>query len=141
MVVRYRFKLQKLERPIVVRNVNGTNNSVGATTHQVEMNVYYKGHVKRIKINVCNLERTDIILGMLWLQVYNLEINWEIEEVKMTRCLLLYERNIELKEEKRRKRVVTLEEKKIVRWTVDNKEDWEREEVEVDYRKIEEMVL
>ena len=141
MVVRYRFKLQKLERPIVVRNVNGTNNSVGATTHQVEMNVYYKGHVKRIKINVCNLERTDIILEMLWLQVYNPEINWEIEEVKMTRCLLLYERNIELKEEKRRKRVVTLEEKKIVRWTVDNKEDWEREEVEVDYRKIEEMVL
>ena len=141
MAARYRFRLQKLERPIVVRNVNGTNNSVGATTHQVEMNVYYKGHVKRIKINVCNLERTDIILGMLWLQVYNLEINWEIEEVKMTRCLLLYERNIELKEEKRRKRVVTLEEKKIVRWTVDNKEDWEREKVEVDYRKIEEMVL
>ena len=34
-----------------------------------------------------------------------------------------------------------LEEEKIVRWAVDNKKDWRREEeVEADYRKIEEMV-
>jgi len=34
-----------------------------------------------------------------------------------------------------------LEEEKIVRWAVDDKKDWERkEEVKVDYRKIEEMV-
>jgi len=37
--------------------------------------------------------------------------------------------------------VVTLEEEKIVRWAVDDKEDWEREEkVEANHRKIEEMV-
>jgi len=33
MAVRHGFKLQKLERLIVVRNVNGTNNSTGAITH------------------------------------------------------------------------------------------------------------
>ena len=34
-----------------------------------------------------------------------------------------------------------LEEEKIVRWAVDDKEDWGREEeVEADYRKIEKMV-
>jgi len=33
MVARHRFKLQKLERPIAVRNVNRTNNSGGAITH------------------------------------------------------------------------------------------------------------
>ena len=27
------FRLQKLERPIMVRNVDGTNNSTGAITH------------------------------------------------------------------------------------------------------------
>jgi len=32
MVARHGFKLQKLERPIAVRNVNGTNNSGGAIT-------------------------------------------------------------------------------------------------------------
>ena len=33
MAARYGFRLQKLERPIVVRKVNGTNNSTGAITH------------------------------------------------------------------------------------------------------------
>jgi len=37
--------------------------------------------------------------------------------------------------------VVTLEEEKIVRWAVNDKENWGREEeVEVDHRKIKEMV-
>jgi len=44
----------------------------------------------------------------------------------MMKCPLLYERNMRLKEKRVRKkvkRVATLEEKKIMRWTVDNKED------------------
>jgi len=32
---RYGFKLQKLGRPIAIRNVDGTNNSEEAITHQV----------------------------------------------------------------------------------------------------------
>ena len=62
----------------------------------------------------------------------------------MMRYPPLYGRNTKLEEEKRAnkgKRVATLEEEKIVRWTVDDKEDWGREEeVEVDHRKIKEMV-
>jgi len=144
ITAKYRFRLQKLERPIVVRNVNGKNNSAGAITHQMEMNKYYKSHVERIRMDIYDLEKTDVILGMLWLQVYNPEINWEMEEVKITRCLSLCGRNTKLKEEKRikkRKRVATLEEEKIMRWAVDNKEDWKREkEVAADHRKIKEIV-
>ena len=33
VAARHGFKLQKLERPIAVRNVDGTNNSRGAITH------------------------------------------------------------------------------------------------------------
>ena len=33
VAARHGFKLQKLERPIAVRNVDGTNNSGGAITH------------------------------------------------------------------------------------------------------------
>jgi len=46
------------------------------------------------------------------------------------RCLLLCRRNIKLKEEKkakRVKRVATIKEEKIVRWTVDNKKRLEKE--------------
>jgi len=144
MAAKYGFRLQKLERPIMVRNVDRTNNSRGAITHQVEVNVYYKSYVERMRMDVCDLGKTDVILGMLWLQAHNLEINWEMEEVKMTKCHLLCERNTKLEKgqkAKKGKRIVTLEEEKIVRWAMEDKEDWERdEEVEVDHKKIEEMV-
>jgi len=144
MAAKHGFRLQKLERPVAVRNVDGTNNSGEAITHQVEVNVYYKSHVERMRMDVCNLGKTDMILGMPWLQAHNPEINWETGEVKITRCPLLCERNTKLEKGqkvKKGKRVVTLEEEKIVRWAMEDKEDWERdEEVEVDHKKIEEMV-
>jgi len=65
MTARHEFKLQKLERPIMVRNVDGTNNSKGAIIHQIEVNVYYKDYIERMRMDVYNLERTEIILGML----------------------------------------------------------------------------
>jgi len=64
MVARYRFKLQKLERLIMVRNMDGTNNSRGAIIYQIEANVYYKGYVERMRMDVCDLGKTEIILGM-----------------------------------------------------------------------------
>ena len=67
IVARHGFRLQKLKRPIVVRNIDGINNSIGAITYQVEMNIYYKSHVEKIRMNVYNLGKTDIILEMLWL--------------------------------------------------------------------------
>jgi len=110
---RHGFKLQKLKRLIAIRNVDGTNNSGEAITHQVECNVFYKGHMERMRIDVCNLGKTEVILGMPWLAAHNLEINWETGEVKMTRCLPLCGRKSQKKEKV--KRVATEEEEKIVR--------------------------
>jgi len=67
MAAKHGFRLQKLERPVVVRNVDGTNNSRGAITHQVEVNMYYKSHVERMRMDVCDLGKTNMILGMPWL--------------------------------------------------------------------------
>ena len=64
-----------MERPVRVKNINRTYNSRGAIMHEVEVNVYYKSHVERIRIDICNLERTEVILKMLWLVVHNPEIN------------------------------------------------------------------
>ena len=61
---RHGFKLQKLERPIAVRNIDGTSNSGGAIMHQVECNVYYKGHIERMRMDVCDIGKTKVILGM-----------------------------------------------------------------------------
>ena len=139
MTARHRFKLQKLERPIAIRNVDSTNNSGGAIMHQVECNVFYKSHMERMRMDVCDLGKTEVILGMLWLAAHNLEINWETGEVKMMRCPPLCGGKSQKKE--KIKRVATEEEEKIVHWVIDDKEDWGREkEIEKDHRKIEEMV-
>ena len=78
------------------------------------------------------------------MQAHNPEINWETGKVKMIRCPPLCGRNTKLEKgqkAKKEKRVVTLEEEKIVRWAMENKKDWERDkEVEVDHKKIEKMV-
>jgi len=141
-VAKHRFRLQKLERLVRVKNMNETYNSRGAIMYEVEVNVCYKSYVERMRIVVCNLGRTEVILGIPWLVAHNPEINWEIEEVKMMRCPPLYS-GVKIKEKKKKgRRVVTLEKEKIIRWAIDNKEDWGRkEEIEENHRKIEEMIL
>jgi len=64
MAAKHGFRLQKLERPVAVRNIDGTNNSKGAITHQVEVNMYYKSYVERIRMDICDLGKTDMILEM-----------------------------------------------------------------------------
>jgi len=113
---KYGFKLQKLERPIAIRNINSMNNSGGAITYQIEYNVYYKGHVERIRIDVCDLGKTEVILGIPWLAAHNPEINWKTGKVKMTRCLPLCGGvKVKGKGRKKVKRIATEKEEKIVR--------------------------
>jgi len=40
-VERNGFRLEKLERPVRIRNVDGTENSGGLVTYEIEVNVYY----------------------------------------------------------------------------------------------------
>jgi len=131
------YRLIKLDRPLQVRNVDGTGNSGGAITHEVEVNMFYKEHVERVRMDVCELGKTDVILGMPWLAAHNPEIDWEKGEVRMTRCPPFFRKVVKIKGKKETREY----EKKIVRWAVDEKEDWGREEeMEADHRKVEEMV-
>jgi len=105
-VERNGFKMEKLDRAVRVRNVDGTENSRGIVMHEIECNVYFKGHVERMRLDVCDLRRTEVILGMPWLAAHNPEIDWEKEEVKIMRCPPLCGRNEKIKREKERKEVV-----------------------------------
>jgi len=58
------FKIRKLERLLKVKNVNRIENSRGNITYQVEVNIFYKNHVERMRMDVCNLEKTKMILEM-----------------------------------------------------------------------------
>jgi len=80
------FKLKTIESSIYVRNVDMIFNKEEPIEHIVEVNIYYQEHRKRTEINVIGKQKWNIILEMLWLACHNLEIDWRIGEVKMTRC-------------------------------------------------------
>jgi len=69
------FKLKKIDRPIYVRNVDGSFNQERTIEHMVEVNIYYQGHRERIEIDVIGEQKWSVILGMLWLAYHNPEIN------------------------------------------------------------------
>ena len=62
IAAKHGFRLQKLNRLVTVRNVDGTNNSARTITHQVEVNVYYKYNIERMRMDVYSLGKTDVIL-------------------------------------------------------------------------------
>jgi len=83
------FKMEKLKSPLLVRNVNRTVNVGRVIMYQVECNMFFKRHVKRVRMDVYNLGKMEVILGMPWLAAHNPEIDWEKGEVKMTQYPLI----------------------------------------------------
>ena len=80
------FELKKIKKPIYMRNVDSIFNKKGLIEHIVEVNIFYKEHRKRMEINVIGEQKWNVISGISWLAYNNLEINWKMGEVKMTRC-------------------------------------------------------
>ena len=89
-VRKHRFRRTKLEKPIYVRNMDGTMNYAGLIVDTVEIEIFFKEHKKRTSIDVIGGQKWGIILGMPWLACHNPEIDWKTEEVQITRCLEKY---------------------------------------------------
>jgi len=82
--------------------------------------MFFKEHVERVRIDVCNLGKMEVILGMPWLAAHNPEIDWEKGEVKMTQCLPICGKK--KPEEKRKvKRVEKDKDKEVLRKLVPKK--------------------
>jgi len=103
------FKMEKMKYSLLVKNMDGTVNVGEAITHQVECNMFFKGHIERVRMDVCNLGKTEVILGMPWLVAHNPEIDWEKGEVKMMRCPPICRKK---KQEERKKGVKKIEKNK-----------------------------
>ena len=78
--------LLPLPNPILVYNVDGTHNSAGDITHYAEIVIDFQGHQEKVKAEITDLGRHQMILGYTWLKHHNLDINWETGQVKMTCC-------------------------------------------------------
>jgi len=123
-----RFKIEKLKKPLLVRNVDGTANAGGAITHQVECNMFFKGHMERVRIDVYNLGKTELILGIPWLAVYNPEIDWEKGKVKMTYYPPICRKRKQEEKEKKVRKTKKNEDKEVLRELV-SKRFWKWKKV------------
>jgi len=109
------FRMKRLKNPLLVRNIDGTVNVGEVITHQVECNMFFKGHVERVMMDMCNLGKTDVILGMPWLVAHNPEIDWEKGEVRMTRCLPICGKKKQEEEKKKVKKAEKDEDEEVLR--------------------------
>jgi len=91
--------------------MDGMVNVGGAIMHQVKYNMFFKEHVERVRIDVYNLGKMEVILDIPWLAVHNLEIDWEKGKVKMTRYLSICGRK---KKKEKNEGVRKIEKKKTV---------------------------
>jgi len=148
---KHKFRRMKLERPIYVRNVDGTLNYAGPIVDTVEMEIFFKGHKERTSIDVIRGQKWSVILGMSWLRRHNLEIDWKTREVKITRCpdecgkkwktkrqTKPGWKKQEEREEKKERRRPTIEEEKMIVRMMEEKENEEEDLIEL--RATEEMV-
>jgi len=148
---KHRFRRTELERPVHVRNVDGTFNYAGPIVDTVEVEIYFKGHKERTFIDVMGGQKWGVILGMPWLRRHNPEIDWRTGEVKMTRCpdkcgkkwktgrqTKPEWKKQEEREEKKEKRRLMIEEEKMIVRMVEEKENEEEDLIEL--RATEEMV-
>ena len=69
------FKLKKINKPIYVRNVDGSFNKKRPIEHTVEVNIYYHGYRERMEIDMIGGQKWSVILEILWLTCHNPEIN------------------------------------------------------------------
>ena len=115
------FKIEKLKNPLLVRNMDRTANVGEAIMHQVKCNMFFKGHVERARMDVCNLGKTEVILEMPWLAAHNPEIDWEKGEVKITWCSSICGKRKQEVKEKAVKRTKEDEDKKVLRELVPKK--------------------
>ena len=98
-----------LSHNILVFNVDGSPNEAGQISEVVDVVLCYKTHSKRMLLAVSELGKQSLILGYDWLKDHNSRIDWEKEEVEMTRCPLQYERKRALQKEQTRQKRIELQ--------------------------------
>ena len=99
---------QTLSHNIPVFNVDGSPNEAGQISEVVDIVLRYKTHSERMLLAISGLGKQSLILGYDWLKDHNPKIDWEKEEVKMTRCPLCCEGEHALRKEQTHQKKIEL---------------------------------
>jgi len=74
---KHRLPLEKLEEPLIVFNVDGTQNKRGTITHSTELNITFGARTRKTRFLISGLGRQHLIFGFPWLETENPIIDWK----------------------------------------------------------------
>jgi hypothetical protein len=80
-VEKNRLECVRLQRPIPVFNIDGTLNKDGSIKETVSVQVEGSGHVENLRCFVTELGDDNMILGLLWLEKHNPDVDWNTGEI------------------------------------------------------------
>jgi len=76
IINRFNIPTYALPKPRIVRNVDGSKNSIGPMTHAANLEVQHNQETIRLCFLIANLGSDSILLGMPFFAAFNPEINW-----------------------------------------------------------------
>ena len=83
--------LEKLPKPIIANNVDGTANAKGTIQWKAHTDVLFKERTEKLKLMVLSLRHRQIILGMPWLKKWNPAIDWKRNTITIPKTPLTTE--------------------------------------------------
>ena len=70
-------KLQELEKPKHIYNIDNTSNKAGSITHSLKLKIITKGIEKAMCFLVTDIGNEDILLGYPWLATFEPKFKWK----------------------------------------------------------------
>lgn len=77
---------QKLKHPILLFNIDRTENRDGSITKLVLLQMRIRDHMEKVAFSVIDIGPKDLIIGLNWLWKHNPDIGWETGLLKLSRC-------------------------------------------------------
>jgi len=74
---KHRLPLEKLEEPLIVFNVDGTQNKKGTISHFTELDINFGTRTRKTRFLISGLGKQQLIFGFPWLERENPTINWK----------------------------------------------------------------
>jgi len=74
---KHRLPLEKLEEPLIVFNVDGTQNKRGTITHFTELDIIFGTRTRKTRFLISGLGKQHLIFGFPWLETENPIIDWK----------------------------------------------------------------
>lgn len=77
---------RKLKHPILLFNIDGTENKDGSITELALLQMKIRDHMEKVAFSVTDIGPEDLIIGLDWLRKHNPDINWETGLLQLSRC-------------------------------------------------------